>query len=1393
MLVSLLTTTTLGCFMTLITIASSLCPYVANYFWGYSDSYSGHYNFGEGIPEKLNTCVTQIPYFLDEEYDSRQFVCINDSVYINFHTDASCQSVAPLSIKVGALSERHPEASAQYQYSCEDTGCTDYAHVYVSNTSIQAVRHASFNQLPYECTDPGIDDWTQTESYWTPSPYVNNVCVDTTRYTNSSQKFTCSSNTFSIYHYHNRDCSGDAEVETTHYPGCLDLQEMYRSDRSALVWSKIICVDPPPSLPTTAAPSPVPTPASPYACPYVANFYWRLDDLSYYHNSYSYSSTGYPAKLNACHNVPGVQGYASSQYICINDSVYVALYHETSCQGITAKHIKVEPVHNIRSDGAQYQYSCEDNGCIDYVQVLVSNTSWRIYLGEIDTDEGLTLCTDPGIDDWMDVYGLTLVTNVCVDSSGSSGRESSKKLTCGFDTIASYNYIGNRQCDGLPSVQKHHSPGCMALDSSSSVSLDTDTWLWSSAMCNNPPPLECPYNTFQYTNTGSCFSCNAEDIGHECRGRSSIYVEYGYWISANLSTTLTPLHLMNDSYSIISLRCPAGQCCSASRDGCDYFNTDQYPIILNASNSIDYIPSKTLCATHRNISSVICSRCNTPYYELVGTVECGKCTQTNYALIALLFVFAFVFTVLLLFCLSRPTTILSNFSNCNEIEWDKLILYDQKSLIMVLIFKIYLYYYQGLSQILFTKNITPTTQFEETILTLFDFDVSILSLSQGSGLCFVGRIQSGLYELLVSYTWYIFIFVSVIMVWAYKYCCRPSIKPYIKIGCMYVILMVAGPLLSISFKFITCIKFIDGKYYHFYDAEVMCYGYMWWFAGIVPIVAVCSTLIVLWFTVHKQDISERENESNPYWLLTKRFKKSAWFWEFILFIRRFLIAALTSFYDLEDKMISICLASLIIILFALQAKCNPFKHRSANIVESMCLFGTASMVVSLIVMDDDSDGILWYLTFLILAPMVSFCIIFVNIMYKLYRYRHLSADEKSDEYNDIKQRWFGNETVNEIEMQLQISTHQTTQNDTIIQQIQRANTVEELMPFIEGINVSDLKEMLCKYYNNPHVPRAKTLTSISKHEEPDPMVVNYNLRYYKEGSRDNSISSASVSRNAQYIETKDDDDDENKNSDVYSDETQQKWIGLYTTNRVQWRKEIARVIHEDQKRFPMIWDKMSDYVAMNELQSVFDVRLIEFMFEDIVSADNEKDATDKKIKLATILKWIDTNTNSKEETEKVIFKEVERMNDEHVVVLLYDTLDKYLEYASDKSGKGVIIKRMKRNEYGMKLYAKYGFNEDERWFVETINGNKVNNKLRQDINNILNSLDVNQGYKVEFKTNQKGPNILKKVQQIKRMILKDSADHSQHLLDHPTNEPLRGNNDDVDVRKENFATVSTLD
>eukprot|EP01083_Nonionella_stella_P046683 124981_1 len=511
-------------------------------------------------------------------------------------------------------------------------------------------------------------------------------------------------------------------------------------------------------------------------------------------------------------------------------------------------------------------------------------------------------------------------------------------------------------------------------------------------------PIECPYNTFRYNTLSECFKCDAEDNGYECKGDVTVNVAYGHWVSAHVpnahNSKLSPLLSINDSYQIVSLPCPVGRCC-ANHTGCNYFNGYYYGL-------------QSLCAANRNASSVTCSRCNDGYHELLGSSACGECNQTDYGLLSLLFIIALLFTLFLLFILARPTRLLLNITDTNkEINWRKLIVYDRKSLVIVLIFKIYLYYYQGLSQILSIKNITPTSQFERTVLTLFNFDLSVLSISPQNGICFIAGIQSGIYELLISYIWYVFVAVNVVIIGCVWRCLciqrNISCTPYLKTGSLHIILMTAGSLLSTSFKFLTCIKFVDGKYYHFYDADIACYGYVWWVAGMVPVLILCGMLMGLWFIMYKQGASEREKESHAYWSLSKRFRHKMWYWEFVLFIRRLGIAAFTSFYALADRMSGILLGSFIIILFALQARFNPFKHQRANLIESLCLFATASIVIVLLVMKEGSIGISVYLTFLIVAPLCIVCAIIADIVYKWYTFQDASTQQQNDAYRYLKQ------------------------------------------------------------------------------------------------------------------------------------------------------------------------------------------------------------------------------------------------------------------------------------------------------------------------------------------------------------------------------------------------------
>eukprot|EP01083_Nonionella_stella_P101900 289403_1 len=782
----------------------------------------------------------------------------------------------------------------------------------------------------------------------------------------------------------------------------------------------------------------------------------------------------------------------------------------------------------------------------------------------------------------------------------------------------------------------------------------------SRAPSAGPTHSTCGYSTFKYRNTSACFECDVDDIGYECQGGSTLNVEYGYWVGAQTQNGYNTLQMINTSYSdnpVISLRCPVGQCC-ATHSRCDY---------------LESLKSRHLCAKNRNISSVACSRCNNGYNELLGSATCGdQCKQTDYILVSLLFVMALIFALVLLFILSRPTHLLSNLTDDRkEINWRKLVVYDRKSLVIVLLFKIYLYYYQGLSQILFAKNITPTSQFAKMVLTLFAFDVSLVSMSSDTGFCLIGGIQSGVYELLISYIGYAFIAINVMIIaftWKCMYRRRnTSWQPYIKSGCIYMILMTAGPLLSTSFKFLTCIKVRD-RPYHFYDAEIPCYGYIWFFAGLLPIVLLCGVLLRLWFVIYKQDASQKTNETNPYRSVTKRFKSNMWHWEFVLFIRRFGIAALTSFYDLADQMTSIILVAFIVLLFALQTKFHPFKHQRANMLESICLFGTISVVIALIVMKEATVAMSWYLTLLIIAPLVIVCVIIADIVYKWCKYDELSVDTESDLYKKIKKRWFENEDVSRSHCNTNVTSH-VNATHTIKQQIEHAETEQQLMPILEMLNFSDLKKKMLQYCD----------------ENPD------------------------VNERAERINT----------------------AKTMTFNGEDTGAVVSKM-HQD-----MVYCKEGNRFDDHESMSQFSVP------SDLKEA---------------------ASADSKEENDELVYNEVELVNADHVVVALYHQLNEYLKYNSDENGKGIMVQTMKRNEYGTALYAQYGFNESDGWFVECIDGNKVTNKGKGDIDGILNRVDVNQGYEVVFKKRMKSvKNVSKKLKQIKKS--KDWADRSQHLLD----------------------------
>eukprot|EP01083_Nonionella_stella_P170952 582893_1 len=579
-----------------------------------------------------------------------------------------------------------------------------------------------------------------------------------------------------------------------------------------------------------------------------------------------------------------------------------------------------------------------------------------------------------------------------------------------------------------------------------------------------PAPIDCPYNTFSFGESAACFYCDTDNIGYECKGQNILIIQFGFWVSAkaNNSTKMDEFISLVDErfdaehFSLVSFRCPHGQCCS-DNDGCSYYDANKI--------------STSLCAAGRNVSCITCSECNHGLYRLVGTPACGHCEHTNYPLLVVPISLAFIFAIFMIFIFSRPIDVLSE---AKEIDWRRILKKDQSDIINILVFKITLYYYQSLSQILSTKNITPRTQIERTLFAAANFE--IFSVSSGlSGFCFIGQIESGLHQLLISQLFYPFLITDLLIIsiisrfyniTLHSFCCcfksLKSYKPYIKTGVINILMMSAAPLLSLCFKLLTCID-IDSNYYHFYDANKQCFKLLW-FLALICTLLICIIFFIFWYRIRHQTSEQRGNVSNQYKSLINKYTSSAWFWEFILFARRFVIAFFTA---IETTSISSSILGLWITgLLMLQVHFKPFRYSRANSIEAFCLMCLVSIILSLNIPASGAyaQAMSLYILILIVMPLIMVFLLTVHIMCRWYKFKMTrNADISfSKETSAIRKAVSRMPTMyraslqEEIEMQLQGSERKDTMkrsefegegdvhyaHDTVVDEVTRKVTVE---------------------------------------------------------------------------------------------------------------------------------------------------------------------------------------------------------------------------------------------------------------------------------------------------------------------------------------------------------------
>eukprot|EP01084_Bolivina_argentea_P097115 174599_1 len=556
------------------------------------------------------------------------------------------------------------------------------------------------------------------------------------------------------------------------------------------------------------------------------------------------------------------------------------------------------------------------------------------------------------------------------------------------------------------------------------------TYIPTSVPTYNPTlPVPCKPGEFIYAGYSSCFQCGMHTDGYQCKGYSIVEVQMGYWITAKFKHSLLSLHEIGNisNFTIDSARCPPGQCCSKS-EGCDYRKDAQ-----------------SICAHGRDTASVTCSKCKEDLYELTGSSQCGLCSTINYAYIGILFLLTLIFVILMIFICSKPSHLyLDDMMKQNEFDWKILLVRDDAEAVKVVVLKIAIYFYQALSQIMLMKNITPSTQFESILLTISNFE--ILTVSGNSGFCFIGNITSGLYELFINYIFYVFTGLNfiffVLLTWYNKnitlyqfvccFCCCKSWlshKPYIKTAIINVLIMTAGPILATSFKMLTCIEGVDrDEYVHFYDATITCFNWIW-FYGLITIIIVCMFFITLWYLIKKQGIHHRENTSNKYRSLTNKYTSKVWWWECVIFFRRFTIALLTSFHYMADHITIIVLITVLIILFGMQIRFNPFKYQRANYMEIICLMSLISIIICSNFVDPNyvdqafvNKLISWYISLLILFPFLVILLMILSSIYKWYKLsnKYIAFDEYIYYFKNIKQRMpsvYKDWLYNQVEMQ----------------------------------------------------------------------------------------------------------------------------------------------------------------------------------------------------------------------------------------------------------------------------------------------------------------------------------------------------------------------------------------
>ena len=122
---------------------------------------------------------------------------------------------------------------------------------------------------------------------------------------------------------------------------------------------------------------------------------------------------------------------------------------------------------------------------------------------------------------------------------------------------------------------------------------------------------------------------------------------------------------------------------------------------------------------------------------------------------------------------------------------------------------------------------------------------------------------------------------------------------------------------------------IGNKTLMFYSPNIEAYG-EWWFFGLIGIFLVVACFALVFDKIKKQNPDERNGAFWIYRKFVKSFKPNHWYWEFVLFSRRFFIALFTAIQFIGGDYSNLIFIVVLIIYLCLQINYKPFAYVRVN-------------------------------------------------------------------------------------------------------------------------------------------------------------------------------------------------------------------------------------------------------------------------------------------------------------------------------------------------------------------------------------------------------------------------------------------------------------------------------